>query len=223
MIAWPKFLRAIRGRFRMARLRRAGGFQSSSLTSMDRYPHIFRFVQDTLGEGEAVALLSFGCSTGEEVFTLRDYFPNARIKGLDVAPENIRIARRRLRAAPDSDLHFEVAASTAGEPADTYDAIFCMAVFRHGLVNRPDVMRCDHWIRFEDFASAIADIARCLKPGGLLAISYSNFRFSDTPVAPHFQTILEDRVTKRWARVFGADNRAIPGLTYPDVVFRKLG
>lgn len=223
MIAFANILRTIHGRIRMARLRRAGAFQPVSLTSMDRYPHIFRFVQETLGGSGAVALLSFGCSTGEEVFTLRNYFPKARIKGLDVAPENIRIARRRLRTAPDEGLHFEVAASTAGEAADTYDAIFCMAVFRHGLANRPDVMRCDRWIRFDDFARAIADITRCLKPGGLLVISYSNFRFADTPVAARFETILEDRVTKRRARIFGKDNRAIPGLTYSDVVFRKLG
>lgn len=222
MIGPLNFLRTIRGRIRSARLRRAGAFQPYPLTSMDRYPHIFGFVRDTLGGSGPLALLSFGCSTGEEVFTLRRYFPNARIKGVDVAPDNIKAANRALRAAPDAGLHFEIAASTAREATETYDAIFCMAVFRHGMANRPDVMRCDHLIRFDDFAHAIADIERCLKPAGLLVISFSNFRISDAPVAARFETILQDRVTKRWARIFGPDNRALPGVTYPDVVLRKL-
>ena len=47
----------------------------------------------------------------------------------------------------------------------------------------PGVTRCDHLIRFEDFARAVADFERCLKPGGLLIIRHSNFRLRDAPMA----------------------------------------
>lgn len=203
------------------RPRRAGEFQPARDTYADRYPRIFRFVQSELGAEARATLLSFGCSTGEEVFTLRGYFPNARIKGLDIAPANIAAARRRLDAAPDPALAFAVANSTESEPDEAYDAIFCMAVLRHGGLEDPRISRCDHLIRFEDFARTIADIARCLKPGGLLVIRHSNFRVSDTPAAGLFDTIMRDLLPMKPPRIFDPDNRVVPGLVYPDTVLRK--
>src|SRR5579872_1723282 len=48
-------------------------FQISGDTTEDRYPQIFRFVRGELAGRRDLRLLSFGCSTGEEVFTLRQY------------------------------------------------------------------------------------------------------------------------------------------------------
>jgi len=200
----------------------AGAFQPFNDTASDRYPKIFGFVRQTLGAQRELAILSFGCSTGEEVFSLRRYFPSATIKGVDVNPGNIAVARRRLRRRPDARISFEIAGSTAGEPAAGYDAIFCMAVLRHGSLGHPGVTRCDHLIRFEDFAATIADFSRCLKPGGLLAIRHSNFRLCDTPAAVAFETVLRAPTNER-TPLFGADNRLLSGAQYPDAVFRRRG
>ena len=203
--------------------RPAGAFQPFNDTALDRYPRIFRFVQDTLGARSELKILSFGCSTGDEVFSLRRFFPCALIKGIDINPGNIAAARARLARSPDALLLFAVGASTAAEPTGQYDAIFAMAVLRHGSLGRAGVTRCDHLIRFADFATTIADFSRCLKPGGLLAIHHSNFRLCDAPAGAGFEPILslESPATGRKTPIFGPDNQLMKGVDYPDTVFRK--
>src|SRR5579872_18256 len=71
-------------------------FQPFTDTSPDRYPEVFRFVRDRIGDGSDHHILSFGCSTGDEVFTLREYFPSSSIKGIDINPRSVRVAQRRL-------------------------------------------------------------------------------------------------------------------------------
>lgn len=201
-----------------------GAFQPFNNTRADRYPRIFNFVQAELGNDRAVRLLSYGCSTGEEVFSLRRYFPHSVIKGIDINPGNIAVARRRLKRVPDAAISFEVGNSTAAEPDASYDAIFCMAVLRHGSLGMPDVTRCDHLIRFEDFAKAVEELKRCLKPGGLLVIRHSNFRLCDSPASADFETILSVSFpgTNKRRPIFGPDNRLMSGVDYPDTVFRHI-
>lgn len=199
-----------------------GAFQPFSDTKPDRYPRIFAFVQEALGAQRELRILSFGCSTGEEVFALRRYFPRATIKGIDINCGAIAVARRRLRRAPDPKLSFGVASSTAAEPAGSYDAIFCMAVLRHGNLALSNVTRCDHLIRFADFAAVIADLSRCLKAGGLLVIRHANFRLCDAPAGTAFETILR-LPTDTKTPLFAPDNVLLSGITYPDTVFRKIG
>lgn len=109
-----------------------GLFQPFATTRMNRYPTLFLFALATLGDDPSTRLLSFGCSTGEEVFSLRRYFPQAVIRRIDINPRNIARCRARLSRLADDRLSFAVAASAAGEEAGGYDAVFAMAVFRHG-------------------------------------------------------------------------------------------
>src|SRR3989339_2271176 len=66
--------------------------QVKNSTSFDRYPEIFfvtkKYFDDNF-ENKNIHILSFGCSTGEECFSLRKYFPNAKIIGVDINEENI--------------------------------------------------------------------------------------------------------------------------------------
>jgi 2-polyprenyl-3-methyl-5-hydroxy-6-metoxy-1,4-benzoquinol methylase len=203
-------------------VRPRGAFQPNNDTGADRYPAIFRFVQSQLGGDREVRILSFGCSTGEEVFSLRGYFPRAVIKGIDINALNIASCRQRLRRAGDARLAFETAATTAREPSGAYDAIFCMAVLRHGQLAEPGTTRCDHLIRFADFAGVVKDFSRCLKPGGLLAIRSSNFRLADAPAGAAFETVLKVEIGQpERLPLFGPDNRLLSGVVYPDTVFRK--
>jgi SAM-dependent methyltransferase len=202
-------------------MRPKGAFQPFNDTEPNRYPEIFSFAQSKLGAASAVRILSFGCSTGDEVFSLRRYFPRALIKGLDINPGNIAMCRQRLRRSPDSAISFATAKSTGAEPSAAYDAIFCMAVLRHGSLGLPGVKRCDPLLRFEDFERAVADFNRCLKPDGLLAICHSNFRLCDAAAGRAFETVLQVTWTGRKTPVFGPDNRLMEGTDYTDAVFRK--
>lgn len=199
-----------------------GLFQPYGTTSDDRYPEIFQLVREEIGDGDDVRLLSFGCATGEEVFDLRRLFPKAAIVGLDINHHNIAICQRRLRKAKDSRLIFAQAASTAEEADASYDAIFAMAVFRHGDLNvSPAPARCDHRLRFADFEKSVTDLARCLKPGGLLVIHHAMFRFCDTSVASQFEPV---ECMKEFldGPIYDLENRCLPPGRYPHVVFRKL-
>jgi len=207
----------------MLRLRQPRNlFQVCNWTSSDRYPCLFRLARETLGGGPDVRLLSFGCATGEEVFSLRKHFPKASLKGLDVNPHNILVCNQRLAQNPDPKISFELADSVEREGAETYDAIFCMAVFRHSCLANERYVRCDSRIRFADFCRIVADIASRLKPGGLLFIIHANFRFCDTPTSDEFELMFRlDIPGCDVTPIFDRENRRTGEVNYGEVVFRK--
>jgi len=199
-----------------------GLFQPYGSTSNDRYPYLFQQVRERIGDGANLRILSFGCATGEEVFSLRRVFPLANITGLDINPYNISVCRSRLRRIKESKLSFAVAGSTTGEASASYDAIFAMAVYRHGKLNVPQPPpKCEPLIHFTDFEQSVTDLARCLKPGGLLIIQHAMFRFADTRLATEFEPILSV-FPPQYIQLYDRDNCNLPNTFYPDVMFRKL-
>ncbi|MBB5878168.1 class I SAM-dependent methyltransferase [Xanthomonas sp. 3498] len=197
-------------------------FQDYGTTSMDRYPALFRFAQETLGAAANLRLLSFGCASGDEVFTLRDYFPQAAICGMDIHPGHIAACWQRLAAAPDPQLEFRVAGNTADEADASYDAIFCLAVLRRGDLAMHRGARCDHLLRFEDVQAQLQDFARCLRPGGLLVLRHANFRLRDTEAARWFDPVLCVATPPRAdTPLFGADNRRLSVQSDDQAVFRR--
>ncbi len=199
-----------------------GLYQPYGTTSNDRYPEIFQRVREQIGDGADRRILSFGCATGEEVFTLLRYFPQATIVGLDINPYNISVCRSRLRKTKDTKIVFSVAGSAANEASASYDAIFAMAVFRHGDLNKiPPPSTCRHRIQFADFEQSVHDLARCLKPGGLLVIRHAMFRFADTTVASQFEAVFSLDPGEN-GPLYDRDNCVLPDAVDPDVVFRKI-
>jgi SAM-dependent methyltransferase len=201
-----------------------GEYQTYSYTRPDRYPWLFEFAARQLGARQPLSILSFGCSRGDEVFSLRKYFPNAALKGIDVNPRNIAQCLARVRAEKTSNMSFANVASTTGEPAGSYDAIFCLAVLVSGDLSTSGAQRSDPVFHFEQFDQQVADFARCLKPGGLLVLHTTNFRFCDTSVAGDFAVVLEaDPAHLAPDVLFDRDNRLMPGerQRYRAVAFQK--
>ena len=198
----------------------AGRFQPYNHTLPDRYPWLFEFARDALADIPAPRLLSFGCSRGDEVLALRRYFPNASIKGIDIDPANI--ATCRARAEGEVGLEFERAASAGSEFADHYDAVFCLAVLCHGDLTVTSAQRSDPLLRFDDFERVVAGLARCLKPGGLLLLHTTSFRFCDTSTATGFTPLLDAKPEQMAPdALFDSNNRLMPGARYYSVAFRK--
>lgn len=185
-----------------------GLFQPFATTEMDRYPQLFTFARDRLGDGPDRRILSFGCSTGEEVFSLRRYFPQAQIRGIDINPRNIARAQARLSRMGDDRLSFTIAASAAGEGIGNHDAVFAMAVFRHGeLGDCPPT--CSHLLHFAEFEQSLMELSACLKPGGLLFLRHANFRFQDTVLAQQFDLLLERPRNPR-TPIYDVDEALLP-------------
>ena len=198
-------------------------FQPFSLTAFDRHPKIFSFISERLRDIPAPRLLSYGCSTGEEVFTLKKYSPKAEIVGIDINPRNIATCKKKLSKSGGKKIRFKVAGSPKNEPDNHYDAVFCMSVLRHGGLGATLPENCSHLIRFEDFEKTVAGLCRIVKPGGFFVIRWSNFRFADTDSAPGFVTVYTTTEALRADMpIYGPDNRVMRGHSYNDVVFRKL-
>jgi SAM-dependent methyltransferase len=155
-------------------------------------------------------------------FSLRRYFSAAVIKGIDIDPKNIACCMERVRVEGSHGLSFECASSTANEPGASYDAIFCLAVLCLGDLTVRHAQRSDPLLYFDDFARTVADLARCLKPGGLLLLLTTNFRFGDTGTATDFDVVLEAELPQLAPDVlFDRSNRLLPGVRYLPVAFRK--
>src|SRR4051812_26184800 len=71
--------------------------QIKSDTSPDRYPALFSFAAASMDEADVASntILSYGCSVGDECFTLRSYLPSYEVLGTDISRRNLRTATRR--------------------------------------------------------------------------------------------------------------------------------
>jgi SAM-dependent methyltransferase len=158
-------------------------FQPHATTSVNRYPDEFAVIAANLTTNEP-AILSFGCSSGEELLSLRATFPSARIRGLDVNPLAVRKARKRVAADP------RITVGRGGEAPGgaTYDVVLALAVFRHAALNDAPPS-CAGVLAFADFERTVTGLAACVRPGGLLVLRHANFRFTDCVVAADFEAI----------------------------------
>jgi SAM-dependent methyltransferase len=200
----------------------AGQFQAYSHTLPDRYPWLFEFAKANIRDSAGAHVLSFGCSHGEEVFTLRKYFPTAFIKGIDIEPSNVSRCGARARSKDASGITFAVAANTQAEPAEYYDAIFCLAVLCLGDLTVSGARRSDPYLYFNDFERMVTDFSRCLRPGGILLLHTTNFRFGDTAVSRNFDIVFEASHAQLAPDVlFDSNNRLLSGARYLPVAFRK--
>ena len=98
-------------------------------------------------------VLEIGCGTGHLTTLLADRLPGAAILATDIAPAMVDACRQRLQHHPRLDFAVMDACHPAG--ADFYDMICGNLVAQ--------------W--FEDLPGALAGLAHCLAPGGLLALS----------------------------------------------------
>ncbi len=198
-------------------------YQHRSVTAADRYPAIFTLLREQLATVPAPRLLSFGCATGEEVFSLREYFPHGSIKGIDINAGNIATCRERWDTlGRPSEIGFEQNDSVANETAESYDAVLCMAVFvRWQLKEDAHVATSLPHLSFADFERATAELAATVKPGGYFVIRHAMFRFAATAVAKEFECRLQLPAPAEFFPRFGRDNRRLPDAADEDVVFRK--
>ena len=258
LVAVVRFGRALatslgRGRI-LAGWRGAAMVQPATITRMDRHPVLFALVAERLSSpvaerlsspvaerlsGHAAArlsdntaprLLSFGCSTGEEAFTLARYCPGATIDALDANPACIAQARRAADHGADQSadrlhrkrIRFLCADTPDAVAPDQYDAVFCLSVLRHGdLESRPAL--CTALVPFARFAALVAALDARVRVGGLLVLWGCNFRFADTPTALRYRSVPSPAVEPHPGPFYGPDDRLLPDDRTASFVFVKSG
>jgi 2-polyprenyl-3-methyl-5-hydroxy-6-metoxy-1,4-benzoquinol methylase len=153
--------------------------QLTSTTGTNRYPELFTAVKVNLNPGkERISILSFGCSTGEECFSLRDYFKSAHIIGADINKSNLTKAKKK---NVDENVNFIFSTPENLKQQAPYEIIFCLSVLCRWEDTRY-VDNCRELYPFEKFEGTVAMLSDLLAPDGLLVIYNSNFAFEDTVV-----------------------------------------
>lgn len=159
------------------RLRHRGALhQTATTTAPDRYPVLFTTLAERL-PSEA-RILSFGCSTGEELVSLRQLMPGARLSGVEINPRARRLARRRMASDPLSEV-------VATLPDQRFDAVLALAVLQREPHRVADdgIVDLGRIYPFERFDECLDALVACLGPGGLLAIYHAHYRVEDSRAA----------------------------------------
>lgn len=126
--------------------------QPSYETRVNRFPRMFARALSL--RPNAKRILSFGCSSGEECFTLADLFPNSEIVGVDLQQYLLTKARNNNKFEDRVFFHDELGGT------GTYDIVFCMMVLF--CIANP--------ISKEMFEKILTKIERHVNPDGLMVI-----------------------------------------------------
>jgi len=162
--------------------------QTTPLTWMDRYPVLFAACRERLGDSESLRLLSYGCSTGEEVFTLRRYFPNAHIIGVEINPQSLAKARKH---PADARITFDASNPRTIARLGPYDAVFCMAVLQRTphMVQARRLESLKDVYPFERFDEQLTQLDSVVKPGGLLVVHHTQYVFEQASIASRYRAL----------------------------------
>ena len=223
---WFCFRLCMNGRIRAETF--AGLFSGNSVhqlvtfTATNRYPLIFQkcaeyFVETNISDPK---ILSFGCSTGEEVFTLGKYLPHATIIGVDT---NSWCIRECVKANQNSNYSFFNRNSASFEHSGDFDAIFCMAVFQRSENRTSKDNRIARGHTFSQFESEIKVLDGKLKVGGLFIIDHADFSFADTACAYSYKPLgFEKNQMVRIRPLYDRTNRKVTDQQENYRVFEKV-
>lgn len=173
-------------------LKRSDKGQKNTHTAFDRYPDIFAAVKAYTAPtaGRKRRILSYGCSTGDECFTLRKYFPGDEIYGCDINQSVLDVARARSQT---KDINFFYSSPEALNRFGPFDIVFCMS----SLCYFPDANmphRENTRFPFSRFEENIKTIDANLAKDGILVVYNSNYNFLRTKVSASYDVIYPDTV-----------------------------
>jgi SAM-dependent methyltransferase len=162
--------------------------QSTVLTRMNRYPEIFLACSEYFEGRSDLKILSYGCATGEEVLTLRHYFPSAFILGVEINRHALAVAKRQ---QVDDRMAFLESDPTAIAGIGPFDAIFCMAVLQRTPM-RVKAARIEDLrpiYPFDKFEAKVSELDSWLKNDGLLVVHHSQYAVEDAAAGSKYRPL----------------------------------
>ena len=192
--------------------------QLEATTTADRYPTVFAAAQELFAQqaDRELSILSYGCSTGDECFSLRSYFPDARITGVDINPHNIAAAKSK---NDDNKIEFHLNEKEMFDDGRRYDLIFALSV----LCKWPEsrfISDIGGMFPFGQFEEAVTELDAVLNRDGLLVIYNANFRFEEAAVAKKYDVVEMLEVQTDWVKKFSAENKELT-TPYFNYFFKK--
>jgi SAM-dependent methyltransferase len=204
--------------------------QTQTHTSNHRYTKVFHRASEILKNNPPERILSFGCSSGEEVENLALNFftnDNQKFTGLDVNQKMLDLARAN---NPDP-MRIDYMSSSNAKlfPDMKFDLVFAMSVLCVWPLSKglDDLTKVFPFERFEKMLLALDGF---LNPGGMLVICNSNYRFLDTKLSGGYSVIdtpenyesgLENSETG-FVKLFGVDSMTLGEVRpYNPIFYRK--
>ena len=192
--------------------------QIHNYTQHNRYPALFLASQKLMQNTPNLKILSFGCSTGEEVFTLNQYFPNADIVGVDINKKNIKKALQN-NTTQKNTFSYEIE-STLNENKP-FDIIFVLAVLQRTENRDESIFDSSMIYPFEKFNTKIEELDYFLKKGGLFVIDQADYFFEDCKVSSKYEIIDGAYNFIRERYMFDKHNKKFPTYTLHHRIFKK--
>lgn len=185
--------------------------QTSGDTGPDRYPELFDRAAGL--KPDARRILSFGCSTGEELEAIRARFPEAEIVGAEINARSRRIAAERI--ACDR----RVSVVPPGEVDGAFDVVFALAVLQvqPHRIERDGIDDLSAIYPFRRFDEAARMLAGLLAPGGLLCVMHAQYRVEDSRAAGLVEPVADAPLLEH--PLFGPDGRKLPSATQARSMF----
>lgn len=192
--------------------------QTASTTFMDRHPDIFDFLKLQFGD-QQIRLLSFGCSTGEECFSLRNYLPNAKITGVDINPNSILTAKKN--SLVDGNMEFVCLSPNALHQLGQFDVILALSV----LCKNPEAQELNDISSiypFHRYNTIVSLLDSQLNKNGYLIIRSSNFRLKDSSIFSNYSVVnFEKRRDPKDFPKFDSNNKRLKNYLETEEFFRK--
>jgi len=198
--------------------------QKNNATKYDRYPEIFQRCHIIKGgyhepmiRGLEPKILSFGCSFGDEIQTLKDkYFEHSVIDGVDINSDCVTHCIERF--GDDNKIYRY---DEFIESSIKYDVIFAMSVFCK-WEDTELIDDCSNIYPFNVFDEGVRILSDKVKDGGLLVIYNANFCMFESSVYNLFRPITYDKKINDsgFVHKFNKNNIKID-IDYKDVIFEK--
>jgi SAM-dependent methyltransferase len=143
----------------------ANQINTNNTTCRHRYPGIFKDIASITEGFPSVASVSVGCSTGEEVRSLKELHPHWTCHGVEIDDNS-----RASAVAQDPEGFYCKDIYSLRE--SSYDLLLCMSVL---------CLQDSKAFTFANFEDIVTDFCRVLKVGGILVLNNVQYNVLDSP------------------------------------------
>jgi SAM-dependent methyltransferase len=195
--------------------------QTNNKTFLGRHWTEHNVLRRYFANDQDLSILSFGCSTGEELASLRLLFPKARLYGCDIDWYNLQAARALMN--DKATIFTSSEKDVAGH--GPYDIILCNSVL---LTHTTVINGRKRGIDPALWNSVVAHLDSVLKPGGILQIICSNIPFRSHATAANYVPLRSPLLfTPNHTDVFSLDGKhlcsGVGGVAWSSILHRHWG
>ena len=192
-------------------------YQARGTTERNRRPQLFRAIQEIITDETNTKLLSFGCSTGEEVADLLFYLKKTHIYGTDINRQRLNKAKTLVN---NTRVKFFRSSPENLKENGPFDMILACSVF----IRHPEDTHTNDLNRiypFSAFEQGIRLLVENLKFRGLLVIQNANYRVLDTDIAGSLKCLQHPNVIQSSnIPLFDKNGHRLPSSKYNEQIFQ---